>query len=123
MITAKYFKESEFKRCTPACSLQDMNRSTMDKLDAAREIAGIPIVLNSAYRSVDYEKSKGRMGTSAHTLGRAVDIRCNSDENRFKLIIALYRAGFTRIGVSKTYIHADDSPRHKQNVLWHYYAQ
>lgn len=123
MITAKYFKESEFYRCTPACSLQDMNQTTMDKLDLAREYAGIPIVLNSAYRSVDYEKSKNRTGTSAHTLGRAVDIRCNSDENRFKLIIALYRAGFTRIGVSKTYIHADDSPRHKQNVLWHYYAK
>ena len=123
MITAKYFKESEFDRCTPTCSLQDMNQTTMDKLDAAREMAGIPIVLNSAYRSVDYEKSKNRMGTSAHTLGRAVDIRCNSDENRFKLIVALYRAGFTRIGVSKTYIHADDSPRHKQNVLWHYYAK
>lgn len=123
MITAKYFKESEFNRCIPACSLQDMNQTTIKKLDAAREMAGIPIVLNSAYRSVDYEKSKGRMGTSAHTLGRAVDIRCNSDENRFKLIIALYRAGFTRIGVGKTYIHADDSPRHKQNVLWHYYAK
>ena len=121
MMTAWYFKESEFKQCVPACSLQDMNQSTMKKLDAAREYAGIPVVLNSAYRSVEYEKSKGRKGTSAHTLGRAVDIRCNTDANRFKLIHALYRAGFTRIGIGKTFIHADDSPRHKQNVLWHYY--
>ena len=37
MITAKHFKEQEFARCNPPCSLQDMEQETMDKLDAARE--------------------------------------------------------------------------------------
>ena len=122
MITAQYFKESEFKRCTPPCSLQDMNQSTMKRLDYARMIAGIPFVINSAYRTLEYEKAHGRKGTSSHTLGRAVDIRCNTDENRFKIVGALQQAGFNRIGIGKTYIHVDDSPKHKPNVIWTYYV-
>lgn len=123
MIKAVYFQEKEFNRCTPGCSLQDMNQDFMKKLDNARRIAGIPFVINSAFRSVEYEKAHGRKGTSSHTLGRAVDIRCNSDENRFIVVDALYRAGFNRIGIGKTYIHVDDSPKHKQCVMWHYYVK
>ena len=121
MITAKYFKESEFQKCVPSCSLQDMNQGTMDKLDAAREIAGIPFVLNSAYRSVEHERNHGRDGTSSHTKGMAVDIRCNSNANRMKIVRALIEAGFERIGIGKTYVHADDDAAKSQNVMWHYY--
>lgn len=120
MVTAKYFKETEFNRCSPSCSLQDMQQSTMSKLDTAREIAGIPFVLNSAYRSPQWDKSKGRSGTGAHTTGNAADIRCNTDRNRFLIVDALIKAGFTRIGIAKTYIHADDSQRHSQQVIWLY---
>ena len=122
MIKAKYFSEGEFQKCTPPCSLQDMNQGTMSRLDTAREIAGIPFVLNSAFRSVEYEKEHGRKGTSSHTLGHAVDIRCNSVANRFKIVAALYEAGFNRIGIGKTYIHVDDSPKHQPNVMWDYYG-
>lgn len=121
MIKAVYFQEKEFNRCTPGCSLQDMNQTFMQKLDNARRIAGIPFVINSAFRSVEYEKAHGRKGTSSHTLGRAVDIRCNTNENRIIIVDALLRAGFNRIGIAKTYIHVDDSPKHKPYVMWHYY--
>ena len=121
MITAKYFKESEFRKCVPACSLQDMKQGTMDKLDAAREIAGIPFVLNSAYRPVEWEKAHGRTGDGAHPHGQAVDIRCNSNANRMKIVRALIEAGFVRIGIGKTFVHADDDAAKSQNVMWHYY--
>lgn len=118
--TAKYFKEEEFKGCTPSCSLQDMQQSTMSKLDTAREIAGIPFVINCAFRSKKWDKGKGRSGTSAHTKGQAIDIRCNSDRNRFLIVDALIKAGFTRIGIAKGFIHADDSQSHTQQVIWLY---
>ena len=121
MITAKYFKESEFKACTPSCSLQDMKQSTMDKLDAAREMAGIPFVLNSAYRSPAWEKKHSRSGDGPHTHRYAVDIRCNTSQNRMKIVAALLAVGFVRIGIGKTYIHTDDDPAQAQNVIWHYY--
>lgn len=121
MITAKYFKESEFKKCVPSCSLQDMQQHTMDRLDKAREIAGIPFVLNCAYRSVAWDKSKGRDGESAHCKGEAVDIRCNTSANRMKIVKSLLKAGFPRVGVGKNYIHADDCETLPQDVMWHYY--
>lgn len=121
IVKAKYFKESEFKACTPKCSMQDMSQQLLYMLDAAREIAGIPFVLNSAYRSKEWDKSKGRTGNSAHTRGLAVDIRCNSNANRFIILQALLQVGFTRIGVGKTYIHADIDKSLAQRVVWHYY--
>lgn len=119
-ITTKYFSEPEFTNCSPACSLQDMRQSTIDRLDSAREIAGIPFILNSAYRSGDWDRAKGRSGTGSHTMGCAVDLRCSSDAARWKIVNALIAAGFRRIGVAKTYIHADDSASHSQGVIWVY---
>lgn len=119
-ITAKYFSEAEFRRCTPPCSLQDMRQDVMMRLDNARYQAGIPFVLNSAYRSVEYEKSKGRSGNSAHTRGYAVDIRCNTMGNRMKVVRALLDNGFNRIGIAGTYVHADFDPKLSQNLIWLY---
>ncbi len=120
MITSKHFSEKEFKSCSPSCSLQDMKQSTMNRLDTLRELAGIPIVINSAYRSSAHDKSKGRSGTGAHTLGQAVDIRCNTSETRFKVVQAAIAAGFSRIGIDKAFVHVDDSSQHAQCVMWLY---
>lgn len=120
MITSKYFIEDEFRKCSPTCSLQDMDPVTIKMLDTAREIAGIPFVLNSAYRSSAWDKRRGRSGTGAHTLGKAVDIRCDSIQNRFKIVNSLLEAGFNRIGISDSFIHADTSEVHFQNVIWLY---
>lgn len=119
MIKSKWFKEEEFQRCIVPCSLQDMNQRAINMLDTARDFAGIPIVLNTAYRSPEYERKQGRAGTSAHTLGVAFDIRCHTNSNRFKLIVALLQVGFNRIGVYETFIHADCSQKHDQNVIWY----
>ena len=121
MITAKFFTESEFRRCVPPCSLQDMDQQFMLQLDNARKQAGIPFVLNSAFRSVAYEKSKGRTGAGDHPQGKGVDIRCNTSSNRMKIVRALLDNGFTRIGIGKTYIHAGMGKDLPQNVIWHYY--
>ena len=92
----------------------------MTMLDEARDLAGIPFVLNSAYRTIAHEKKQGRAGTSSHTTGCAVDIRCNSDSNRWKIVNALIDVGFKRIGIAKTFVHADNSPTHTQQVIWMY---
>lgn len=119
---AKYFSESEFRKCTPACKMADMDASFLALLDKVREKAGIPLVLNSAYRSVAYEKSKGRAGTSAHCQGKAVDIRCNTSFNRLAIIRAAIELGIRRIGVGKTYVHLDSliDSGHAPGI-WHYY--
>lgn len=115
-----YFHPSEFTRCTPPCKKSDMHPDTIARLNRMREIAGIPLVLNCAYRSPAHDRARGRSGTGAHTLGRAVDIRCNADDTRWKIITAAIEAGFTRIGVAGTFVHVDDSPTHAQERFWPY---
>ena len=119
---SKYFQESEFTRCTPSCRMEQMDPAFLTLLDRVREAAGIPLVLNSAYRSPAYEKKKGRTGTSSHCEGKAVDIRCNASTNRYKILKAAMECGIRRIGVGKTYIHLDSSETHAQDVIWDYYA-
>lgn len=119
-VKSKYFSEREFQRCTPSCSLQDMEQYAMDKFDEAREIAGIPFVITCAYRSAEWDLSKGRSGKGAHTKRNALDIRCTNSENRFKIIGALLQVGCKRIGVSSTFIHADFDRELPQQVIWMY---
>lgn len=103
----EYFDWRDFERCTPRCSEETMNEKFMRMLDRARRNAGIPFVLNSAFRSVVWEKAMGRSGTSSHTLGKAVDIRCSNSYERLLIVKALLEVGFKRIGIYETFIHVD----------------
>ena len=120
MITSRHFTEKEFNKCNPSCSLQDMNQGTIDKMDIVRGVAGMPISINSAYRSPEHDRSKGRSGTGAHAEGKGIDFKCTNSSDRFKIVEACLAAGFTRIGISSTFIHADDSNTHVQRVIWTY---
>lgn len=123
MITAKYFAEREFQKCSPPCSLQDMDATFMSTLDAIRSVAGIPLVLNSAYRSVAHEKKMGRSGSSSHCKGIAVDIKCTTYANRWKIVTAAKSCGIRRMGIAPTYIHLDMDKDKTQDVIWIYDRQ
>jgi uncharacterized protein YcbK (DUF882 family) len=115
-----YFSQEDFDTCNPPCKIDQMNPDTLRRFDEARELAGIPFKINCAYRTVDHEKKMGRAGTSSHTKGKAMDIACTSSNARYKILNALKKAGFTRIGVANTFIHADDDADKPQNVIWTY---
>ena len=119
---AKYFSPSEFLKCTPSCKIEQMDPGFLSLLDEVREAAGIPLVLNCAYRSVAWDKAKGRDGKSAHTKGKAVDIRCNNTANRYKIVTAALGCGIRRIGIAKTYVHLDNDETKPQGVIWDYYG-
>lgn len=87
-----------------------MDTAFMLRLDEARALAGIPFVLNSAFRSYEYELDHGRSGSGYHTKGRAVDISCKDASSRYIIVKALIDAGFHGIGISNTFIHVDDRP-------------
>ncbi len=115
-----FFKPEEFRRCTPPCEVNDMDSLFLEQLDKARQIAGVPFILNSAYRSRDWELSHGRSGTSSHCDGTAVDIRCTDIYQRMRIVRALLKAGFDRIGIASTYIHVDSSLFRADNCIWLY---
>ena len=106
---SKYFKNIE----------ENMNADFLNKLDEAREYAGIPFVINSAYRSPTHPLSI-KNPTSSHIKGLAVDIRCNTSRNRFIVLDALIAVGFNRIGIADTFIHVDLDLSKSDNVIWTY---
>lgn len=116
----KYFTDEEFRKATPSCSLSDMDENFMSKLDHARDIAGVPFIVSSAFRSEEYEKKKGRSGTSRHTLGIAIDIRCYDNALRFRIVNALLSVGFRRIGIASSFIHVDDGYPTSLPLIWLY---
>lgn len=117
MIKLRYFKPEEFEKCTPSCKIDDMDEEFMQKLDDARSLCSYAFVLNSAYRSPEYEREKGRSGSSSHCKGVAVDISCLTSICRLKMIMCLLAVGFRRIGVYPTFIHVD-SDSSKMTSLW-----
>ena len=106
---SKYFKEIE----------TNMNKNFLFVLDEAREFAGIPFVINSAYRSPTHPESI-KNPTSSHIKGLAVDIKATDSTTRFKIIEALLSVGFTRIGIADTFIHVDLDFDKTQDVIWTY---
>lgn len=100
----KYFKLDEFKcKC---CGQAKMDDTFLSMIDDARDIAGIPFKINSGYRCPKHNKEVGSTSKN-HTSGKAADISATTGPARFKIISALLDAGFTRIGIARTFIHAD----------------
>lgn len=99
--------------------MEDLSDVLLDKLDIVRSLCGFPLVVNSAYRTFDYEQSKGRSGSSSHCKGIAVDIAVQSDEKRLKIVQNSLRAGFQRIGIAKNFIHLD-LDNDKPSCIWLY---
>ena len=106
---SKYFKEIE----------DNMSKEFLFVLDEAREFAGIPFIINSAYRSPEHPLSI-KNPSSSHIKGLAVDIKATDSVTRFKIVKALIEVGFTRIGIADTFIHVDLDLDKTQNIIWTY---
>jgi len=116
--SVKYFKKSEFT-CKCGCGLNNIDYSLVQKLDFARELAGIPFVLHSACRCPKHNKDVGGSVTSSHLRGYAVDIDVIDSYHRFKILVALLGVGFNRLGIYSNFIHADIDLDKSQNVIWY----
>lgn len=119
MVKLRYFKPEEFKNAKPSCSIEDMNEEFLLKLDDARAICSVPFIINSAYRSEDYEREHNRHinNNGAHSKGLAVDLRCVSASDRLKMVLALLAVGFRRVGLYNGFIHID-SDDSKPACIW-----
>jgi len=125
-MNLKYFNIEEFSCPTLPNSGVNMDSDFLQKLDNARHIAGIAFKINSGYRTKEHHEAiYNRLGKeptkSAHLIGKAADIHCTDSKSRFIILSALLDAGFTRIGISSTFIHCDTAEKGKsQQVIWTY---
>ena len=114
----KHFKNSEFDSKDLPGSGSYMQNSTLQMLDNARELAGVPFHINSGFRTPEHNAKVGGSPTSSHLKGYAADIAV-TPFNKSIILSALIRSGFKRIGIGSTFIHSDNDPE-KPNATWSY---
>lgn len=117
-MRVKYFKSSEFD-CKCGCGLNNIDRDLVQKLDMARNLAGIPFMINSACRCKNHNENVGGSSSSSHISGYAVDIRVRFSSERHKILVALLGVGFNRVGIYKKFIHVDVDYTKQSNVVWY----
>tara|TARA_R110000772_G_scaffold111257_1_gene215095 strand:+ start:578 stop:955 length:378 start_codon:yes stop_codon:yes gene_type:complete len=112
-----HFDICEFDSPDEKGSGSRMQPSTLQMLDDARGIAGIPFKINSGFRTKSHNAYVGGKmpdengnGGSSHLYGYAADIHCADSTRRAIIIDALREAGFKRLGVANTFIHCDNDP-------------
>lgn len=105
----KYFTMEEL-RCKGTHTLK-VDYRTMDCLMALRHRYG-PIVINSYYRSPEYNRQIGGAEASYHMLGRAVDTPTLNGtlEGRMKLCHLASLSGFKGFGLYGSFTHIDTGP-------------
>jgi hypothetical protein len=110
----RHFKKEEFNHP------EMLDLETLSKLDNARTFSGIPYKINSDGRTVEENNAVGGKKQSSHLKGLAYDIAARNSITRNKVIYGLIMAGFSRIGIAKTFIHADNDKDKVQGVIWVY---
>ncbi|MFA5262130.1 MAG: D-Ala-D-Ala carboxypeptidase family metallohydrolase [Candidatus Omnitrophota bacterium] len=115
-----YFDYAEFA-CKCGCGKNETDPVFVDMLDNARAFSGTPFIINSGYRCPLHNQAVGSHANN-HPSGQAADIRCTEGPARMKIVEALIRAGFRRIGFHNKFIHADrmDQSHDKVQSFWPY---
>ena len=113
-------------RCRGAAKISP---DLMRRLQQMRDAVG-PIRITSGVRCRKHPESRTRP-TSSHVpndlgdiegkVGHAVDIAAVGSRRRFRLLAAAIAAGFTRIGIGKSFLHLDNDYKKSQGVIWDYY--
>ena len=112
----KWFKRDEF-----ACACCNQNRISgdlVDRLDYARGKAGMPFQISSGYRCINRNRKVKGKPRSSHLDGYASDIKCRSVSKKDTIVASLFSAGIKRVGIYKTFVHADISPDLPTPMLW-----
>ena len=97
-----------------------MKRGSFDRFALARTISAVPYKINSGSRCQKHNKEVGGSDTSSHLTGEAGDIAIRDSAHRWRVLDGLLKAGFNRIGIGETFIHADDDIHKTPGVIWLY---
>lgn len=109
---SRYFTAHEFDCPCANCERTPIDDTLLKQLDAMRDALACPIFIDSGYRcdrhqyelaKAGYETAKG---ISTHQVGKAADIRTGKHTG-LELEAAAREAGFTSVGVGKTWAHVD----------------
>ncbi len=102
---SKNFKLKEFQ-CKDGSQLVKIDSELLQKLQQLRDLIGKPIMVNSGYRTPEYNKRVGGAKNSYHMQGKAVDIKVNG-LSISELKANALEVGFNGVGVYKNFLHVD----------------
>ena len=91
-----YFKDREL--ASPDVGYARMYEPFMDKLIELRRRIGIPLIINSGYRTRAHNREVGGAAQSAHIHGCAVDVRIGG-KVVYDLVKIAFELGFTGIHI------------------------
>lgn len=117
----RYFSYSEFDSPDKPGTGKLMDKVFLQKLDKAREIAKIPFIITSGFRTREYNSTLERsVPNSSHIYGKAVDISAVTDNEKDIIIKSLIEVGFKRIGIAGKAIHVDNDYTKPYPSVWFY---
>lgn len=93
----------------PCCGANAMKLQFLRKLDAARNLAGIPFKITSGFRCEKWNDKIDGEPDSRHLIGEAADIRARTSEARGRIIKACQEVGLVSFSISKKpgFVHVD----------------
>ena len=98
--------------------IERLRQLVIHVLQPLRDRLGLPIIVNSAYRSPQVNKIVGGVPTSQHSRGEAADIRV---EGMSPLALARYirdqRLPYDQLIREPTWVHVSYGPRHRRQTL------
>jgi len=120
-MKAKYFKETEL--ACPCCGRNFIDGGFLTRIDRLREKVGEPLIINSACRCSKHNEKVGGNPESSHLKGLAVDIKCEDNQLRFKIIkywlqITQVYLKPSRIEIGANYIHIDEDKTKFNEIIW-----
>lgn len=117
--------------CNCGCGENRIDLNFVKRLQAARTVVGSPFVISSGCRCQKQNKLVGGVDDSTHVpnfmpdkLSCASDILARSSREKFLIVIALLKVGFSRIGVMENAIHVDSGDIigvKSEDVIFDYY--
>lgn len=124
MASTKNFNPKQDKKlsCTcgkTGCDKRSVNQPTLDKLQKVRDLAGIPMVINSGGRCPLHNNEVHRKIPADHQKCIGVDVRVRNDRERELWVKLGLKAGFTAIGVARGFVHLGNRNQNRLSV-WDY---
>lgn len=113
-----YWAENKFDARWPSFSFEELrckgngdlrfHYETLDAMQKLRDLIQRPIIVNSYYRSVAYNRQVGGVDHSQHLAGKAMDTSTWSTlRGQLELVHAAGMVGFRGIGIYQSFTHLD----------------
>lgn len=119
-----HFSLDEFDCKCGSCGYvgADMTDESLEMLDKARDLAGVPFKVNRGISCPTHNAMIGGSETSSHLPDRACafDIAAEHSSDRYRIVEGAIAAGFRRIGIGRTFIHMDTDDTKSDQLIWLY---